>query len=87
MGLQILCKLKTYISTGWPGAMELYYKFLTLIGHFKKTVHANLKETIEKLIRIYMHLAENGTENCAVLVWNPGNKQRVYEGDGIIIEI
>lgn len=47
---------KTRISIGSPLTMDLYYK---LIGHYKR-VSANLKEMVEKLIRIYPHLSEWG---------------------------
>ena len=57
-----------------------------MIGHSKR-VSANLGEMIEKLIRINIHLAENRVDNCAGLVWDPGNKRRLHEGGGIIIEL
>lgn len=52
----VLCDTKTRISIGWPLTMDLYYK---LIGHSKR-VSGNLKEMVEKLTRIYPHLAEWG---------------------------
>lgn len=72
--MQILCELKTNISIGWPWATELNYKCLKLIGHLK-SVSANLKEMIEKLIRVYAHLAENRMDNYAGLVWDPVIKE------------
>lgn len=58
-----------------------------MTGHSKR-VSANLGEMmIEKLIRINIHMAENRVDNCAGLVWDPGNKRRLHEGAGIIIEL
>lgn len=45
------------------------------MGHSKR-VPANIGEMLEKLIRVNTHLAENRVENCAGLVWDPGNKKK-----------
>lgn len=42
---------------------------------------------IEKLIRIYAHLVENRMDNYAGLVWDPGNKRKLHEGDKVIIDL
>lgn len=58
--------------------MELYYGHLKLLGHSKR-VPASLGEMLEKFIRINTHLAENRVDNCAGIVWDPGNKRRLCE--------
>lgn len=74
-GLQILRDIKTSLSIGQLLAMEFYYECLKLMGHSKR-VPANIGEMLEKLIRVNTHLAENRVENCAGLVWDPGNKKK-----------
>lgn len=45
-------------------------------GTFKES-SCQSRRNVRKVIRINTHLAENRVDNCAGLVWDPGNKKKI----------